>query len=139
MPTADPAVVGSSGSVVTPLAVVSSLPDSTRVVEVFIGSSSQLRTVQPPQSVAIGGSMNVPNQGDIDGRLRSVETDVAIIKERLTHMPSTTDMWKSMGAAALLIIGGAWAVLQLAGPGIMKTAVRDAMTEQAPHSPAAKR
>ncbi|MBB3831910.1 hypothetical protein VDF98_14535 [Xanthomonas campestris pv. raphani] len=83
--------------------------------------------------------MNVPNQGDIDGRLRSVETDVAIIKERLTHMPSTTDMWKSMGAAALLIIGGAWAVLQLAGPGIMKTAVRDAMTEQAPHSPAAKR
>lgn len=74
---------------------------------------------------------------EIDGRLRNVEIDVSAMKVRLESMPSTIAMWKSMGGAALVTIAGMWAVLTFAGPGIMKSAVKDVVSEEMAKMPPA--
>ncbi|MHC9012131.1 hypothetical protein ACYX79_10960 [Stenotrophomonas rhizophila] len=67
---------------------------------------------------------------EIDGRLRNVEIDVATIKTRLESMPRTTQMWASMGTAALLVIAGSWALLTLVAPNVIKGAVKETVAEQ---------
>lgn len=57
----------------------------------------------------------------IETRLRGVETEVAIIKERLSHMPTTAQLWKALAWAggvtiAAILGGGWWAVQQYLEP-----------------------
>jgi hypothetical protein len=58
----------------------------------------------------------MPNNDQLDGRLRSVETDVAAIKERISHMPTTASLWKALALAAgsvlAAFLGGGWWVVQ---------------------------
>lgn len=42
---------------------------------------------------------------EIDGRLRTVETDVATMKERLNHMPTTVEMQKMLNGLQAKVIG----------------------------------
>lgn len=74
---------------------------------------------------------------EIDGRLRTVENDISTIKERLEHMPKTTQMWMSMGTAALLILGGTWALMTTVGARVMETAVKGIVVEEAAKAPSA--
>jgi len=74
---------------------------------------------------------------EIDGRLRTVEIDLAGIKERLSHMPTTNNMLVTMGSTAVLIVLASWAVLTFAGPGIMKGAVKELVAEHVTASAAA--
>lgn len=72
---------------------------------------------------------------EIDGRLRTVENDISTIKERLEHMPKTTQMWMSMGTAALLILGGTWALMTTVGARVMETAVKGIVVEEVAKAP----
>jgi hypothetical protein len=73
--------------------------------------------------------MDMDKLNEIDGRLRTVEIDLAGIKERLSHMPTTNKMVATMGSTAVLVILASWAVLTFAGPGIMKGAVKELVAE----------
>ena len=69
------------------------------------------------------------------GRLETdvglVKTDVAGMKVRLEHMPSTVKTGSMIFGGALLLGGIIWGVVQFAGPGILETAVQAAMQEAA--------
>lgn len=53
----------------------------------------------------------------------SIQTDLAVVKERLNHMPTTVAMWGAV-AAVLIPIGAAlwWIVQQYLGPILTKAA-----------------
>lgn len=67
---------------------------------------------------------------EIDTRLRAVENDISTIKERLLHMPKTTQMWVSMGTCAVLILGGMWTLMTTMAPGILQGAVKGLVAEE---------
>lgn len=63
----------------------------------------------------------------LDERLRCVEQDVGIIKERLTHMPNKADLWKALAWAGGLTLaaigsGGLWIIQQYLSPILQKLA-----------------
>jgi hypothetical protein len=99
-----------------PAAIVSSSPDGMRTVVVKIGPSTPiLKTIEAP--VSSGGDLNM---SDWDARLRGVETDVAIIKERMTHMPTTMAMWSALAIVTLTVGGGVVTVLWWAIQGMLE-------------------
>lgn len=113
--------------------VVASIQGTSRIVELDLRSyNTKIRVVSDVlDSSENGGDDPMSDKiNEIDGRLRNVEIDVSAMKVRLESMPSTIAMWKSMGGAALVTIAGMWAVLTFAGPGIMKAAVKDVVSEE---------
>lgn len=79
--------------------------------------------------------LDMDKLNEIDGRLRTVENDISTIKERLQHMPKTTQMWMSMGTAALLILGGMWTLLSTVGANVVETAVKGIVVEEVAKTP----
>jgi hypothetical protein len=120
--------------------VVASIQGSSRIVELDLRShNAKIRVVSDVLEGSGNGGDNPMSDkiNEIDGRLRNVETDVSAMKVRLEQMPTTISMRQTMGGAALLTIAGLWAVLTFAGPGIMKTAVKDAVSEEMGKTPSA--
>ncbi|MCF3485150.1 hypothetical protein GUL16_15820 [Stenotrophomonas maltophilia] len=60
---------------------------------------------------------------EVNGELRGLATDVAAVKERLAHTPTTLQMWGAV-AAIIAPIGAAlwWIVQQYLGPLLSKAA-----------------
>lgn len=60
---------------------------------------------------------------DVNGELRGLSGDVSTVKERLSHTPTTLQMWVAV-AATLVPLGGAlwWIVQQYLGPILAKAA-----------------
>jgi hypothetical protein len=56
------------------------------------------------------------------------------MKERLTHMPTTVAAWGMVVALGAVI----WAVVQFAGPGVIKTAIQAQQADQPAGSSAKK-
>ncbi|WP_256643665.1 hypothetical protein [Stenotrophomonas sp. 9(2022)] len=105
-----------------PEAIVSSSPTGVRTVVVNIAPSAPvLKTVQ--SAVSSGASNVMSDFSDLDKRLRTVETDVATVKERLNHVPTKADMqtmlngvqakvlWAIFGLAVAAVVKWAWPVL----------------------------
>lgn len=113
--------------------VVMSVQAGHRIVQLELPyQRSTIRVISPLVESALsgGGKEMTDKLIEIDGRLRNVEIDVATIKTRLESMPRTTQMWASMGTAALLVIAGSWALLTLVAPNVIKGAVKETVAEQ---------
>lgn len=108
-----------------PVAVVSSQPDSVRVVELVV-SADQPRCRVAVQTVDSGGSDPHMSDriNDLDTRLRTVETALSRIEERLKHMPTSLQAWGMVAALGAVI----WGVVQFAGPSVIETAVERVLT-----------
>ena len=110
-----------------PIAVVSSIPDVARVVEIRISSRAPvLRTITTVSSEGESPPMS-DKLNEIDGRLRTVETDVATIKERLNHMPTTVGMWTALLGVVVpvgvAVVGVLWWVIQSSLAPLLEKAV----------------
>jgi len=101
---ADVDKAGCPGFVVQfPSAIVSSSPVGVRTVVVRVGPSAPvLKTIEP--AVSSGATNLVNDMSDLEKRLRGVETDVATIKERLTHMPTKLEMQSMLTSAQTKIL-----------------------------------
>ncbi|MCH1908006.1 hypothetical protein MKP15_04360 [Stenotrophomonas sp. Y6] len=88
------------------------------------GQSTELTSLSSGDPPA-GGNMEKLNE--IDGRLRVVEQAVTRIDERLKHMPTTVMAWGMVAALACAV----WAIVTLAGPSVVATAVKAQLIEQA--------
>lgn len=64
----------------------------------------------------------------IDTRLRTVEQDVAVIKERLSHMPTTLGMWTALSLVSLAVGSGVVTVLWWAMKSMLEPLLKAAGT-----------
>ncbi|HDX0802519.1 TPA: hypothetical protein UMU63_002695 [Stenotrophomonas maltophilia] len=91
---------GSTFVVQPPVAIVSSSPAGLRTVVVRVRPSAPiLKTMETP--VSSSGPQPMTDFSKFDDRLRAVELDVATIKERITHMPTTMKMWVAIATITI--------------------------------------
>lgn len=63
-----------------------------------------------------------PHDGDMEARVTRLESDVgkiredlATIKERLVHMPTSAQLWKAIAVGSAAVIGVLWATVVFIG------------------------
>lgn len=119
MPVDQPTLVAKPSDIASSQA--QSTPTGQQVVEFYVSSSAPIFRAHAVQQAASGGDDVSDKLNEIDSRLRGVETDVAVIKELLNHIPTLAQLWKALAWAGGTIIvafvgGGWWAVQQYLSP-----------------------
>lgn len=100
------------------------------LIETGYGASTTRRVEIINETVRTEGDDDMTGLADIQARLLKVEDGVttlvgkvSAIETQLNHIPTTSKMWASMGAAVLLGAGAIWAVASL----VLQPAITEAI------------
>ncbi|WP_353086533.1 hypothetical protein [Stenotrophomonas sp.] len=112
----------------TQIQVVSATLNKPRkaVFETFYAGSPCETTFSA--QISSGGNNTMSDMTGIDTRLRTVEQDVAVIKERLSHMPTTLGMWTALSLVSLAVGSGVVTVLWWAMKSMLEPLLKAAGT-----------